>query len=64
MQLSNPRLAYEPKPGEEYLCSSSDAELLKSIRRDLSSIYSDVLQQPVPSHIADLIAKLSREVES
>ena len=39
----------------------SDAELLETIRRDLSAIYADVLQQPLPSHIADLIQRLERE---
>jgi hypothetical protein len=48
----------------EALDLRSDAELLRSIRQDLTSIYSDVLQQPLPSHIADLIARLAREAES
>lgn len=39
--------------------SRTDADLMASVGRNLASVYADVLGQPMPPRIADLIERLA-----
>lgn len=39
--------------------SRTDADLMESVGRNLASVYADVLGQPMPPRIADLIERLA-----
>lgn len=38
----------------------ADAKMLRSIGRELQSVYGDVVEDPVPDHLADILRRLDQ----
>lgn len=56
---------FDPRGPGERSCTRprvSDEDFLRTIRRDLVAVYTDVLRAPIPSRVAAVLASLENAV--
>ena len=56
---------FDPRGSGQRSCTRprvSDEDFLRTIRRDLAAVYTDVLRAPIPSRVAAVLASLENAV--